>query len=303
MYLLVIKQLGIMAIIVLAGFIFAKAFKVGDKEQKFLSKMLLYFINPCLVFSSFNREFSILKLQQLGFVVLVSIIVYAIMILIAIITSKNVIDRLAVVFTNCGFVGIPLINGVFGSEGVFYLLGFLTVFNVLLWTWGCYQMCGSINLKKIITNPNIIAVILGLFFYCMPFNLPEFILKPVNMIGEMNTATAMILIGVLFANFKFDSTQIWSLVRCILVRLVLCSVVNMFFLFGVYKIFGTMQDCRMMLFVILICSMCPSATSVPSLSVIYEKDTSYASLLVSVSSIVCMLTVPSFVALAELLIK
>jgi len=320
MYLLVIKQLGIMAIIVLAGFIFAKSFKVGETEQKFLSKMLLYFINPCLVISSFNKPFDLIKLKQLGFVIVVSIFIYVIMILVAILTTLTIkknktpeeiesqksyamLDRLAIVFTNCGFVGIPLINGIFGSEGVFYLMGFLALFNILLWTWGYFQMSGSINLKNIITNPNMIAVFCGLILFCLPITLPEFIAKPISMIGELNTAVAMILIGVLFANFKFDSSKIWRLVRCIFVRLVLCSIFEVLFIFVVYKLFGSIENSKMMLFVILICSLCPCATSVPSLSVIFEKDTSYASLLVSISSVLSMLTVPSFVALAELLIK
>ena len=74
MYLLVMKQLITMLLIVFSGFIVARCFKVGDKEQKFLSKMLLYFINPCLVVSSFNLEFDALKLKQLGFVAAISLI-------------------------------------------------------------------------------------------------------------------------------------------------------------------------------------------------------------------------------------
>lgn len=321
MYLEVLKQLGVMTVIVIGGFIFAKAFKAGQKEQQFLSKMLLYFINPCLVVSSFNKPFELLKLQQLGFVIVISVIVFALMIAVAVLTtlvpskklsqeelqlrkSYAMQDRLGIVFTNCGFIGIPLIKGVFGDEGVFYLMGFLVIFNILLWTWGYYQMCGSINLKKIITNPNIIAICLGLIIFCIPFQLPEPVARPIAMIGDLNTAVAMILIGVLFANFKFDVSRIWNLIRCIAVRLILCSIVNLIFIFAVYKLFGGhIEDCKMMLMVIYICALCPMATSVPSLSVIFGKDTSYASLLVSISSIVCIATVPSFVALAGIFIK
>ncbi len=321
MYLAVLKQLGIMTVIVIAGFIFAKITKVGEKEQQFLSKMLLYFINPCLVFSSFNKPFELLKLQQLGFVILISILSFLLTIGVSILTTlfskKNktpeeieqkksyaVIERLAIVFTNCGFVGIPLINGIFGQEGVFYLMGYLVVFNVLLWTWGYWQMAGKINLKKIITNPNIIAVCCGLILFCLPFQLPEPIAKPISMIGDLNTAVAMVLIGILFSNFHFDSSKILSLVRCICVRLILCSIVTLSFITLVYFLFGNhIQNAQMMLMVVLICSMCPSATSVPSLSVIFGKDTSYASLLVSVSSLVCIITVPSFVALAGIFIR
>jgi len=317
MYLLVLKQLVIMALIVIAGFIFAKAFKVGDREEKFLSKLLLYFINPCLVISSFNLDFNALKLKQFAFVALISFLIHCVMIFLAFITigrGKNKaasfvsIERVAVVFTNCGFVGIPLIRGVFGDEGVFYLMGYLVIFNLLLWTYGYYQMCGTVNLKKIITNPNIIAVLLGIIIFCLPIKLPFFVIKPISMIGDLNTATSMILIGVLFADFKLpkeNGSKVWflHLTKVTLIRLVLCVAVNLLVLFGVYLLFGNMADIKMMLFVILICSACPSATSVPSLSVLFEKNVSYASLVVSVSSLFCIFTLPTFVALGELLIK
>ena len=162
MYLLVIRQLVTMAFIVAAGFCFAKIIKAGDTEQKFLSKLLLYFVNPCLVLSSFNLDYDVLKLKQFLFMVAVSLVLHFVMILtaLAVIRSKKEVssydrlDRIGVVFTNCGFVGIPLIRGVFGDEGVFFLMGYLVVFNVLLWTYGYYQVSGNINLKKIITNPN-----------------------------------------------------------------------------------------------------------------------------------------------------
>lgn len=319
MYLLVIKQLLTMLFIVVAGFIFAKICKVGDKEQKFVSKMLLYFINPCLVVNSFNLEFDALKLKQLGFVAAVSILLHGVMILVGVIfyhskkdifKDYDVLDKIGTVFTNCGFVGIPLIRGVFGNEGVFYLMGYLVMFNVFLWTYGYYQSSGTFKIKKIITNPNILAVALGIFIFCMPFTLPEFLSKPISMIGDLNTATAMILIGIMFAQFNIPevgemkkSTYVLRVLKFSVVRLVVCSVINLLVIFGIYRIFGNLQDAKLMLFVAFICSMCPAATSVPSLACLFDKDTSYASLIVSVTSLLCMLSLPSFVALGELLIK
>ncbi len=319
MYLLVIKQLVTMSFIVVAGFMFAKAFKVGEREQKFLSKLLLYFVNPCLVLSSFNLEFDFLKLKQLLFMACVSIVLHGIMILIGYVCvhSKNPsqesydkLDRIGVVFTNCGFVGIPLIRGVFGDEGVFFLMGYLVIFNVFLWTYGYYILSGTISIRKIVLNPNIICVCLGILIFCMPFTLPSFIAKPVSMIGDVNTAVSMILIGIMFADFKMPevheistSVYIGRVVRFSFLRLVLCALVNMAVLFVVYRLFHKIPDSRMMLFVALICSMCPAATSVPSLACVFDKDTSYASLLVCTTSLLCMITVPSFVAIADFLLK
>ncbi len=308
MALLVIKQLGIMTLIVLASYIFARILKIDDKGQKLLSKMLLYFINPCLIINSFNREFDPSKLKELSFLIIVSFILHIFMIGLAILftlkkTDINIIDRLSTVFTNCGFIGIPLIRGVFGDQGVFYLMGYLIVFNILLWTWGLYQMSSTINVKKIITNPNIIAVFLGLIIFCLPFELPQMIAKPISMIGDMNTPMAMILIGIMFSNFKMEKTYVVKLLKITFVRLILVSFANLFILILINKIFGqSLDNCRTMLFVAYISSMCPVATSVPSVTCIYDKDTSYASLVVSVTSLFSMLTIPAFVALAEILL-
>lgn len=347
MYILVIKQLGTMLFIVLAGFIFAKAFKFKENEQKFVSKFLLYLINPCLIFTSFDKEFNLLKLKQLLIVIFISLIIHLVMILIATIftLTKNPqkktyvgVNRLAIIFTNCGFIGIPLINGIFGDDGVFFLMGYLVIFNIVLWTYGYFQMSASVNFKKIITNPNVLAVLLGILIFCLPFRIPQFISKPIGMIGSLNTPTAMILIGMLFANFSIKKpaevtlnakptvvaeklavneeksaeteklalggkNYIFMLAKTIFLRLVLCSFVNLAILFVCYKIIHKIPDSRLMIFVIFISSLCPTATSVPSLACIFEKDSTYASFLVSLSSLFCIISVPLFVALAEFLIK
>lgn len=305
MYVLVMKQLITMCLIALGGFIFAKIFKVEDSQQKVLSKLLLYFINPFMVVKSFNLEFNSDKLVQLGFVFAVALVIHLIMILIGFFSSKEQVDRLVVCFTNCGFIGIPLIRGVFGDEGVFYLMGYLVVFNITIWTYGYYIMCGSINLKKIITNPNIIAVIIGIAIFCSPWTLPEIIARPVIMIGDTNTAMSMLLIGILLANFKPSDGKLYALkiAKVSLFRHVVCALVNIGVLFVVWKLFPNMPDCRTLLFVVLICSMCPAATTIPGLAVLFNRDETYASLTVSFTSVLCMFFLPAFVALAELIIR
>lgn len=305
MYILVMKQLITMCLIALGGFIFAKIFKVEESQQKFLSKLLLYFINPFMVVKSFNLEFDADKLEQLVFVFIVALIIHAVMILLGFFSSKEQVDRLVVAFTNCGFIGIPLIRGVFGDEGVFYLMGYLVVFNITIWTYGYYIMSGSINMKKIITNPNIIAVVLGITIFCSPWTLPEFIAQPVTMIGDTNTAVSMILIGILLANFKPADGKKYALkiVRVSLLRHVVCALLNIGILFVIYKLFPNVPACRLLLFVVLICSMCPAATTIPGFAVLFNRDETYASLIISFTSVLCMLFLPLFVALAEQIIK
>lgn len=305
MYLLVLNQLSLMFLIGFIGFVFAKLMKINETETKFLSKFLLYLINPCMVLNTFNCEFEMEKLKQFLFVLIISFLVHLLMILISKIFFKKSIDSLAVIFTNCGFVGIPLIRGVFGNEGVFLLMGYLAVFNILIWTYGYKTISGFSNVKKIVTNPNIIAVVFGMIIFCCPIKIPQKVLEPINIVGNLNTAVSMILIGVLIANFRISDGKNYFLqiTKVLIFRLIIFSLVNILFMFVIFKIFGQVKDIRTIVFVILICSMCPIATSIPSLACVFNKDATYSSLLVSFTSLLCIVSIPLFVALAEMLIK
>lgn len=313
-----------MTLIACGGYIFAKIFKPKETERQFLSKMLLYFINPCLVLNSFNIDFDLNKFKQFIFVFAIALFIHLLMIFVSslVFNSKNKIlnsleddynkiNSLASVFTNCGFIGIPLIRGVLGEEGVFFLMGYLVVFNISLWTFGLYQMSRTINLKRIITNPNIVAVLAGFVLFCVPVKLPEFIGKPLSMIADLNTCLAMILIGILFADFKIQKLSddknktIFRIIKVLFVRLILISILNLILIVCFYKIFNgriPFADGRtlfVMFMVVYICSLCPSATSVPSMTCLFYKDTSYASLIVCLTSLFSLLSIPSFVIIAE----
>lgn len=311
MYVLVIKQLVTMILIAAASFGVSKAFKFGKTEQQFASKLLLFFINPCLILSRFDMEFDSGKLKSFGIVVLLSVVAHLAMFLIAAIFARSrnkqeqnldCIDKLATFLTNCGFVGIPLINGVLGDEGVFYLLAYITVFNVFVWTFGYYIIAGKINFKRIITNPNILCVLFGLVLFCLPFKLPEIIAKPIQMIGSMNTPFAMILIGMLFATFNWSEGKIYArrLVKILLIRHVLVALVMFLIVFATFNLFKSIPNIRTMCYVIYIASLCPTATSVSGLAVLFGKDDSYAALVCMSTSVFCIVALPVSVLLSEL---
>ena len=139
MFVLVVRQLFIMLLIAFSGFIVTKNFGFGEKEQKFVSKILTYFINPSLIIARFDMDFNFERLKTLGIVILLSIVIHFVMILVSILFIRkrtpvdyefSDIERVGIVFTNCGFIGIPLISGVFpDSNGVFYLLNHISSMN------------------------------------------------------------------------------------------------------------------------------------------------------------------------------
>lgn len=318
MYLLVIKQLVIMFLIAISAFFVSKKFKFGETEQQFVSKLLLFFVNPCLIMSNFNIDFDLEKFKSFGFSFFLSIIIHFVMVLIVLIFCRTKIakdnpfadeeksldglDKVASLMTNCAFIGIPLIEGVIGTEGIFYLLSFIAAFNIFLWTFGYAFLGGKINIKKILVNPNILCVVLGIILFCLPFNLPDVISIPLEYIGSMNTAMAMILLGMLFANFKKTSETSYTkrLVKVCVVKYVVIAAVVFGIVYLTQKIFPNLKDIRTICYVVLIAAICPTGMSVSSMAVLLKKDESYAALLCIVTSVVSVFTIPVTIALTEL---
>lgn len=310
----IFKQLIIMLVIAVLGFIFAKLTKTGDKEEKFLTKVLLLFINPCLTMISFNVKFE----KEMFFGLLLSLalsffIIFLFTVLAKILFPKNKInfdlERLSTVFTNCGFVGIPLIKAVFGTGGVFYLMGFIAAFNVMLWTYGIVIIGGKIDIKKVLLNTNVLAVIVGLIVFCLPVKIPEIIANPVSMIGNCNTAVSMILLGIFFAHeFSGVREKLVGILWTCFVRLVICSVIALAVCFGVIyclsQINGiNMELVKMICTIVLIASMCPAAVSVSSFACLFDKDIMFGNLVVCFTHVLCVLSIPGFMMVFEFLLK
>lgn len=311
MYVLVVKQLMIMLIIAVSGFAVTKKFNFGKTEQRFISELLLLYVNPCLILNNFNIDFDQSKFR--GFLVAfgISIAVHLMMMLIALVFypssfrgKENALaglNRLASVFTNCGFIGIPLINGVLGGDGIFYLLAFIVVNTIFIWTFGTMMMGEKINLKKIITNPNVICIIAGLIIFRMPFKIPEVLAKSIGFIGNINTPMAMMLLGMLFANFSGGrkSEYVVPVIKLCIVRHIVMFAAMLAAMKFALLFIPDFESLRTICFVLYIACLCPVGMSISTFAVLFEKDESYAALLCLASSIVCVVTLPASVAIAE----
>ncbi|MCR5496090.1 MAG: AEC family transporter [Treponema sp.] len=310
MFILVVRQLFIMLLIAFSGYIVTKKFAFGEKEQKFVSKILTYFINPCLIISRFNMDFNLEKLKSLSIVFLLSFVIHFAMLILSVlfIRKRTFIDkdladieRVGIVFTNCGFIGIPLISGVFPeSNGVFYLLAYIVCFNFLLWTVGYYMICGRINLKNVITNPNILALVIGLLIFCLPFTLPEVIASTINSISSMNTAMAMFLLGMLFVTFgSFKKEYLYRALKVCLVKYVFVAALVLLIVFGANYLLQGIQEIRLICYVCFIAALCPVGMTVSSFAVLFGKDESYTAFLTLMTSLVSLFMLPLSVLLAE----
>lgn len=201
--LLISKQILIMFIILALGALCAYKGLITKDGNKQLSAIELHVVNPLLIFMTYQSEYSPALLRGLGWSFLLSAVSFGVTILLSNLMipkrrEDHELERFSVVYSNCGFIGIPLIRGIYGDEGVLYLTAYLTLFNLLVWTHGYMTMKGSRDFstfKKALCAPSVIAVLIGLVFYLTNIRLPRVLSSSFKYVADMNTPLAMLIAG------------------------------------------------------------------------------------------------------------
>lgn len=300
---IVAKQVGILYILVIVGIITDKIKLFTEKTAKACTDLLFYIVTPSVIINSFfKQEFSPESVRNLLISIGCGFLLHIIAIFITFpFFSKGDKDRNAIykfgsVYGNVGYMVLPLTSAILGSEGVFYCSGVVMAFNVMAFTHGIVLMDNNnkkLNLKKLVLNPGVIGVAIGLPFYLLKISLPEIVTTPVSYVESMQTPLAMIIFGTYLANtdlisvFKNKKIFLSAFIKLILVPLVM---------YFVYKLFGLAGT---LLYAMMISSSAPSANNTVLFSAKFSKDTGLASQLVSVVSILSIITMPLIIALVK----
>lgn len=196
--------------------------------------------------------------------------------------EKNTpILRFACIFSNAAYMGFPLIQALFGAEGLLYASAYVTVFNILLWTVGYAMVSGKVRpgevLQSILTTPVLWSVLLGLTLYLFRVNVPELIRQPLQLVGNMNTPLSMIITGMLIAGSKpeklLGNREIY---RIILIHMLFIPLAS-FLLFRLLGVQGMAAE------VVLLLEACPCAaiTSVFAVQFGYDEDLAAGSVVIT----------------------
>lgn len=150
------------------------------------------------------------------------------------------------------------------------------------------------NPKKLVLNPGVIAVLIGLPFFLLKIEMPEIITKPVSFIGSMNTPLAMLMLGTYMSNaglktiFKNKEQYLVALVKIIAVPLAF---------FAVAKLTGVLSGA--LFTACMIQASAPSANNTVMFAAKYGRDTGIASKTVAFVSFTSIITMPVMIALTQ----
>lgn len=296
--LIVLRQTLTMAIYMLVGFALFKGGKITKEGSKSLANLLLWLVIPAVIVNSFCVEFSLERLAALGLSALLAAAALALSILISRLIYKNrPVDNFAAAFSNCGFMGIPLVRAGFGDEAVFLLVGFVVLLNLLQWTYGAALLRGerkALGPRELLLNPITIGTLTGLLLFVtgLGARLPGVVSGAVSGIAALNSPVAMLVLGVYMAQTSlretFLSPKLYGLGA---VRLLLIPAVTLL-LVTIAPVDATMK------YVILIGAAAPVGANVAVYAQLYGKDYSYACQTVVLSTLLSIVTLPAMAALA-----
>lgn len=300
--LITIQQIFKMFILILVGVVCFKVKILDPKKSKVLSDILIKVITPALIISSFQRDFETELVRGLVLSILLTAVSLGLAyIIVCVLLHKNdkfdvVIDRFGAMYSNCGFMGIPLAYGVLGSEGVFYIIGFNLLFDLLIFTFGEKTMKGKATegiLKQMI-NPATVASAIGVCLFVFQIRIPELIESPIQMIADMNTPVAMLAAGVSVAQANIKKIlKNGHLFYVCAIKLLIIPIAFAL----LCKPFPIPETVYLTM---VLATACPSATLTVLFSVMYGRDDVYASEIFSATTLLSIITIPLVVAIAML---
>ena len=305
MFQAVLTQVVILFILIFLGFTLTKTKVFTKNGIKGMTDLALYLVTPCVMIKSFAREFSPKLLKNLLLSIGLAFLTHLLFIIISrlVLRSKNIqrqsVLQFAVIFSNCGFMAIPLLQALLGDDGVFYGSGYIAAFQVVIWSYGIYLIGGkeAISPKKMFINPGVIGFALALAVFCIGIPLPKIIIEPVSYMASLNTPLPMLIIGYHLANSNVlqGLKDIKLLFSCIL-RLFILPIIAVF-VFYLLGIRGALP------LALSICASAPTAALVTMFSSKFEGDTGLSVTTVSLTTLLSIASMPVVITLAEALLK
>lgn len=300
------KQVLQLLLMILAGAVCCKWGVFKPAQKSVLANLLLYLVVPAMILDSYLVEFDPATFHNLVLAFLLGTLALFVGLAIAFLGTWGAkrpirpIMWFACAFSNAGYMGFPLIRALFGEEGLLYASGFVTMFNILIWTIGTTVLSGEVQPRKVVrsvvTCPCVLAVVVGLILYLCRIPVPDVIAGPVGSIGDMNTPLSMIVTGATIASSDLRKLlQNRNLFRTLAVRMLLIPAVTLA-LFALLGFHGTVPT------IVLLLEACPCAAITTMFAIQYHYDEDLAAGAVVFSTLGSIVILPIYAFLLTVLL-
>lgn len=311
---LLIKAVASLFCFMAIGFIIKKIKIADDNFSKSLSVFLVYIAQIAMFLHGYIRPFDKDFFTKVILVFILSLCIHLLFFEIAQFLFKNAPEekrkvlRFGIIFSNAGYMGIPVIDAVFGTEYTIFATIYILWFNIFAFSLGRMMYTGDkkyISLKKAIINPATISLGIGFIIYITGIGgwitdiitVDSFWGQTVNILYDAMTVLkssvapiSMIIVGTRLADIKpKDALKNKYLYPFLLLRLFLFPII-VWGLLKILSIFSLIDPET--LSIMLILSATPAATITVVFAELYDCDSPFAGMLVAVSTLLSVITIP-----------
>ena len=307
----VAAQVGVLFALMAVGAVCRRVRLVDEASVKGIVNVLLLVVTPCLIIDSFQRPFDSSMMHGFFWAFAIAVSAHVAIILFARLFSRGddrsrPVLRLAMVFSNAGFMGIPLEQAILGAEGVFYGIVYVVVFNFFMWSWGLYEMKFKVksekfkvgfrakDLRPMVVNPGTVGIAIGLPLFFASVSLPAILKTPISLLAGLNTPLAMLVIGFYLAGANFRRVvRVPSAYLAAAVRLVVFPLALLALLYPLRSHFP-----REMMLALVTAASAPVAAMVSMFASKFSRDVDLSVGLVSGTTLLSIFTMPPVIAFA-----
>lgn len=284
--------------LILIGIIMKKIGVISEAGKKCLSDFTVNLILPCNIIQSFREDIPISAdfFDNCVTVFAISLGIQTFSILVGHFFflryegDKKTIFTYGLIVSNSSFIGIPVIDSLYGALGVLYTSIFQIPVRVTMWSSGL-ALFTDVNkkdaYKKLLKHPCIVAIVIGMLFMLIPVDLPGFIDNTLTEISKCMVPISMIVIGAMLEESRVQQFFDLSVLYFSLIRLIVYPLLTL-------GILAALQVDVLVMDVTVLLSAMPMAGTTAILADKYNKDSRLASQVIFVSTFLSIITLPLF---------
>ena len=253
------------------------------------------------------------------------------------------VEEMSLEYTNCGNFVLPIVAGVLGEEYLLYVSAYITVYNLLVWTHGIHlfqerdknspEACSNKDyfkeacskegyckaghskeeysngehkanaLFKILFNPNILAILFGVFLFFTKISLPAPLSLAISDLGKMIGPISMLITGIVLGTMSFKKILSYRRIYMITAfRLLLFPSIYLLLISILSRIEGFL-DKPVLFLVTFLSAMAPSAANVSQFAILYGKEEEYASCINIFTTLCTILSMPILLYISGLILQ
>lgn len=308
-YVLTIRVLSLFPILII-GYTMRKIGLFNKNSMRTISDLILYLSQPFLIINSIVKiSFSVenLKTGLLSIAISAGVhVVLSITALAAAIPFKNMdkkkIIQLGIIFSNCSFLGLPIIGSILGDEGRFWVGFYAIFFNFFFWSYGLIIIGKGrkdikINLVKVVFNFGTIPCYIGIALFLLRITPPAAVGSMIESLAALATPLSLFLTGGLIASlplkslFTTRSIYYTSAIKLIIMPLIILIIL---------KFIGL--DARMCIFAMVMAGL-PSAANTAMITSHFDIMPEYAAQQIGLMTTLSAFTLPLIVWLGGMIIN